>query len=82
MSNNEILNDVLAKIEVDLDSRFTIVRTQESNIANFICDILLDSISVADCCIVNSGTFRADCINPSGTNLTYGDLKKSDQNLT
>jgi 5'-nucleotidase len=50
--------DILAKVLVDLDSRFTIVRLQESNIANLICDILLEFLPSADCCIVNSGTFR------------------------
>ena len=68
---------MLAKVNVDLDSRFTVVRTQESNIANLLCDILLDIMPGADCCIVNSGTFRSDCINPAGVDLTLGDLKKS-----
>lgn len=77
MTNNEIYSDVLAKLDVDLDGRFIVCRTQESNLANLICDILLDSIKAAECCIVNSGTFRSDCINPAGSNFTYGDLKKS-----
>ena len=50
--------DILGKVLVDLDSRFTIVRLQESNIANLICDILLEFLPGSDCCIVNSGTFR------------------------
>lgn len=30
----------------------------------------------ADCCLVNSGTFRSDCINQAGIDFTLGDLKK------
>lgn len=80
LENKEFDLDVLAKVNIDLDSRFVVVRSQESNIANLICDILLDFLPHADCCIVNSGTFRSDCINPSGIDFTLGDLKKSNEN--
>lgn len=74
--------DVLASVNVDLDSRFTVIRTQESNICNLLCDILLDVMPGADCCIVNSGTFRSDCINPASVDFTLGDLKKSNYFIT
>ena len=67
---------MLAGVNVDLDSRFTVVRLQESNIANLICDILMEFMVGADCCLVNSGTFRSDCIHEAGTEFTLGDLKK------
>ncbi len=67
---------ILGKISIDLDSRFTTVRSQESNIANLICDILLDYMPKADCCIINSGAFRSDCVFLKDNYFTLGDLKK------
>lgn len=67
---------MLASVKTVLDSRFTVVRLQESNIANLICDILMEFMTGAHCCLVNSGTFRSDCVNEAGTEFTLGDLKK------
>ena len=77
MLDNSYDLDVLAKVNIDLDSRFTVIRLQESNIANLICDILLEFMSNADCCIINSGTFRSDCVIETGTYFTLEDLKNS-----
>lgn len=48
-----------------LDARFTTVRTKESNIGNFVCDLMRYYYS-ADCCIMAAGTIRGDQIYPSG----------------
>ncbi|KAF2800644.1 Metallo-dependent phosphatase [Melanomma pulvis-pyrius CBS 109.77] len=48
-----------------LDARFTTVRTKESNIGNFVCDLMRNYYD-ADCCIMASGTIRGDQIYPPG----------------
>ena len=48
-----------------LDARFTTVRTKESNLGNFVCDIMRFSYN-ADCCIMAAGTIRGDQIYPPG----------------
>jgi hypothetical protein len=35
------LDKILGTIDVDLDGRFSVVRSCESNLGNFICDIIL-----------------------------------------
>ncbi|KAI6789456.1 5'-nucleotidase [Hortaea werneckii] len=48
-----------------LDARFLTVRTKESNLGNFVCDIMRFSYD-ADCCIMASGTIRGDQVYPPG----------------
>ncbi|KAK1758759.1 Metallo-dependent phosphatase-like protein [Echria macrotheca] len=48
-----------------LDSRFTTVRLKESNIGNFVCDIMRHHYG-ADCTIMAAGTIRGDQIYPPG----------------
>lgn len=48
-----------------LDARFTTVRMKESNMGNFICD-LMRSHYAGDCCIMAAGTIRGDQIYPPG----------------
>ncbi|KAK6070522.1 5'-nucleotidase [Seiridium cupressi] len=48
-----------------LDARFRTVRLKESNIANWVCDIMRHHYS-GDCCIMASGTIRGDQIYPPG----------------
>lgn len=48
-----------------LDARFTTVRLKESNMGNFICD-LMRSHYAGDCCIMAAGTIRGDQIYPPG----------------
>ncbi|KAI8471753.1 MAG: Metallo-dependent phosphatase-like protein [Monoraphidium minutum] len=68
---------------VDLDGRFETVRRAESNLGNFLCDILRRACS-ADVAVVNGGTFRraaraasvarkSDAVHPAGR-LTLRDL--------
>lgn len=48
-----------------LDARFSTVRTRESNIGNFVCDVMRQHHG-ADCTIMASGTIRGDQIYPPG----------------
>lgn len=50
---------------VPLDSRFTTVRTRESNLGNFVCDLMRYYYD-ADCGIMSGGTIRGDIIYPPG----------------
>ena len=50
---------------VPLDGRFTTVRTRESNLGNFVCDLIRHYYS-ADCSIMAAGTIRGDQIYPPG----------------
>jgi len=61
----EKMDVVLGQIAVDLDGRFAIIRNQESNLGNFITDIML-RCTEADVAILNSGTMRSDRIHPCG----------------
>ncbi|KAI0813197.1 Metallo-dependent phosphatase-like protein [Xylaria sp. FL0064] len=48
-----------------LDARFRTVRLEESNIANFVCDIMRHYYS-GDCSLMASGTVRGDQVYPPG----------------
>jgi 2',3'-cyclic-nucleotide 2'-phosphodiesterase (5'-nucleotidase family) len=48
-----------------LDARFTTVRMRESNMGNFVCDLMKHYYNT-DCCIMASGTIRGDQIYPPG----------------
>lgn len=53
---------------VPLDGRFTTVRTRESNLGNFVCD-LMRHFHDADCALMAAGTIRGDQIYPPGVLL-------------
>ncbi|KAL2419839.1 hypothetical protein ABEF95_006303 [Exophiala dermatitidis] len=68
----ELTTSLKAKLEkplgytaAPLDARFTTVRLKESNIGNFVCD-LMRSYYQGDCCIIAAGTIRGDQIYPPG----------------
>ncbi|KAF2116296.1 5'-nucleotidase-like protein [Lophiotrema nucula] len=61
----EKLDKPIGYTAAPLDARFTTVRTKESNIGNFVCD-LMRYYYQADCCIMASGTIRGDQIYPPG----------------
>ncbi len=70
---NKELDVVLGDVKVDLDGRFCTVRSRESNLGNFICDTILEAVE-ADCCLLNSGSFRSDTLHPAG-HFKIRDLK-------
>ncbi|XP_068241798.1 mannosylglucosyl-3-phosphoglycerate phosphatase isoform X2 [Palaemon carinicauda] len=66
------MDEVLGNFSVDLDGRFSSVRTSETSLGNFICDIIMAACN-ADVAIINSGTLRSDRIHPAGE-FTMRDL--------
>ncbi|XP_042896714.1 5'-nucleotidase isoform X1 [Parasteatoda tepidariorum] len=66
------MDEVLGQFSVDLDARFSSIRTQETNAGNLICDVMLSSTH-SDLALLNSGTLRADRIIPRG-NFKLRDL--------
>jgi len=55
----------LGEFEVDLDGRFSSIRTMETNLGTFICDIMV-ACTNADFALLNSGTLRSDMVHPAG----------------
>lgn len=58
--------------EVALDARFATIRSRESNVSNFVADVLREATG-ADLTIFNAGTLRADRVLGPGA-LTTRDL--------
>lgn len=66
------LETPIGRTKVPLDARFSVVRCKESNLGNFVCDLMRYYYS-SDCAIMPAGTIRGDQIYPPGT-VTLGDL--------
>lgn len=71
-SIEEHMKEVLGNFSVELDGRFAKIRTQETNLGDWVCDVVL-SATGADVVILNSGTFRSDQVHPAGP-FTMRDL--------
>lgn len=69
---DEKMDKVLGQFNCDLDGRFASIRKTETNLGNFVTDIMLASTH-ADLAILNSGTLRSDRIHPKG-DFTMRDL--------
>lgn len=69
---DEKMGKVLGQFNCELDGRFSSIRKFETNLGNFVTDIMLASTK-ADLAILNSGTLRSDRIHPKG-NFTMRDL--------
>ncbi|KAK3086654.1 hypothetical protein FSP39_021442 [Pinctada imbricata] len=59
------MEEHLGNMQVELDGRFSAVRTGETNLGNFITDIMLE-ITNAEVALLNSGTLRSNRIHPKG----------------
>lgn len=66
------MNEVLGTFSVELEGRFSEIRTKETNLGDWVCDVVL-SATGADAVILNSGTFRSDQIHSPGP-FTMRDL--------
>nr|CAD7396689.1 unnamed protein product [Timema cristinae] len=66
------MDDVLGSFTVPLDGRFESVRRGETNLGNWVCDVVL-ACTGADLVIMNSGTFRSDTVHAAGP-FTLRDL--------
>ena len=69
---NQLSSSLKTKLEkpigytvAPLDGRFTTVRTRESNLGNFVCD-LMRYYYRTDCALMAAGTIRGDQIYPPG----------------
>ncbi|RNA30440.1 trifunctional nucleotide phosphoesterase -like [Brachionus plicatilis] len=71
---NKELDQTLGQMNVELEGRFSYVRTQETNLGNFITDIMLEAVN-AECAFLNSGALRSDLVHPIGE-FKMRDLKK------
>ncbi|KAK3727236.1 hypothetical protein QZH41_019303 [Actinostola sp. cb2023] len=61
----ESMEETLGHVEVELDGRFASLRTKETNLGNFVTDIM-HNVSKADVVLLNSGTLRSDELHPPG----------------
>jgi 2',3'-cyclic-nucleotide 2'-phosphodiesterase (5'-nucleotidase family) len=58
-------DDIVGYTEIDLETRFTIHRTQETAYGNFFADLMRLYMDT-DIALANSGSIRNDCILPAG----------------
>lgn len=68
----ENMGVVLGSFSVELDGRFSQIRTSETNLGNWVCDVILSATGV-DAVMLNSGTFRSDQVHAAGP-FTMRDL--------
>ena len=59
------LDEVLGVVDVELDARFSEIRTHETNTGNLVCDAALAAVQ-ADAVLINAGILRADCLYAKG----------------
>lgn len=59
------LDEQLGVINTSMDGRSDSVRQFETNLGNFLCDIILSAVS-AECAILNGGSLRSNSIHPAG----------------
>jgi len=52
---------VLGYTNIELDAKSTSVRSKETNVGNFLCDLVRDTTK-ADCCIIHGGSLRSDMV--------------------
>lgn len=64
-SMREKLNKPIGYTAAPLDGRFTTVRLRESNLGNFVCD-LMRHYHGTDCALMAGGTIRGDQVYPPG----------------
>ncbi|CAB3377336.1 Hypothetical predicted protein [Cloeon dipterum] len=69
---SEKMDEVLGTFAVPLDGRFASIRTSETNLGNWVCDVILAATG-ADFVLLNSGTLRSDRQHPAGE-FTLKDL--------
>lgn len=69
----EKMKKILFKCIPEVNLKFSFIRTHESSFANVITDIVRKEAS-ADCCLLSSGSLRADTIYSAGKLYSYGEL--------
>mmetsp|Transcript_4169 Transcript_4169/g.14975 ORF Transcript_4169/g.14975 Transcript_4169/m.14975 type:complete len:625 (-) Transcript_4169:591-2465(-) len=71
-SIDEQMCETIGATTVPLDARFSIIRTQESNVGNLVADLMVQATG-AQVALLNSGSIRSDCVLPPGS-ITFRDL--------
>jgi 5'-nucleotidase len=69
------LDQVCAVLREDLEGRFECTRAMETNIGNWICDVILTEYEHADVVIMNAGTIRSNQVFSKGP-LTFKQMAK------
>ncbi len=69
---NQSMDRIVGQSKVRLDARFSEIRTKETNISNFLAELMTRATG-ADIAILNAGTIRADQFIEAGV-LTMKDL--------
>ena len=59
------MGHTIGHVCVDLESRDSIIRREETNLGNFIADLMQTEYST-DFALVNSGSFRKNGVIPAG----------------
>lgn len=73
------LDNVLGENGVTLETRFPIIRTQETNCGNWLCDLMRVNTK-SDVACLNSGTVRSDCVFPANSVFKIRDLVSLNSN--
>lgn len=68
------MQTIVGYTSIPLETRFSVIRTQESNWSNFYADICRVDMD-ADIAIINSGTIRSDMVYQEGY-INFNDLNK------
>lgn len=68
-----MIHKILFKVIPEINVKFNVLRRSENPFANFVTDLVRKEVS-ADCCLLSSGSLRADCVYPVGHHYTYGDM--------
>ena len=68
------MQEIVAFTDVELEGRFSHVRTQETNLGNLIADLIRTEYLHCDAVILNGGTMRSNSVTPSG-HLTLMQLR-------
>ena len=65
-SFNQKLQEVCGYTEVDLEGRFEYLRSQETNIGNWITDVIRTEFDECQFVILNAGSLRSNSVTQKG----------------
>ena len=63
---NKKLDRVIGFTDTDLEARFCYIRSTETNLANWVSDVIRAEFDEVDICLINGGTLRSNCVIPKG----------------
>lgn len=62
---NQDLNIACGYTDVDMEGRFSYIRCEETNLSNFMADVIRTEYDT-DFCLFNCGTLRSNCVIEQG----------------